>query len=130
MSACVDRYSDEQKQDQTFRFECPKDPIKSLGTFFLQTQKKLFAFLWKNETDKIKRLVLFRPLSKGGLNFRCFRTTVKALRLCWIIRLLSNSNDNWTAIPYHHFEKYGGLLFLLNCNYTTDKLDKKIPLFY
>ena len=34
MSACVDRYSDEQKQDQTFRFECPKDPIKFLGTFF------------------------------------------------------------------------------------------------
>ena len=99
-------------------------------TVILQTQKKLFAFLWKNETDKIKRLVLFRPLSKGGLNFRCFRTTVKALRLCWIIRLLSNSNDNWTAIPYHHFEKYGGLLFLLNCNYSTDKLDKKIPLFY
>ena len=78
----------------------------------------------------IKRLVLFRLLSKGGLNFRCFRTTVKALRLSWISRLLSNSNDNWTAIPYHHFEKYGGLLFLLNCNYSTEKLDKKVPLFY
>ena len=90
-------------------------------TVILQTQKKLFAFLWKNKTDKIKRLVLFRPLSKGGLNFRCFRTTVKALRLSWISRLLSNSNDNWTAIPNRHFEKYGGLLFLLNCNYSTDK---------
>ena len=36
----------------------------------------------------------------------------------------------WTAVPNHHFEKYGGLLVLLNCNYSTDKLDKKIPLFY
>ena len=96
----------------------------------IRRKKALFAFLWKNKTDKIKRLVLFRPLSKGGLCFRCFRTTGKALRLSWISRLLSNSNDNWTAIPNHHFEKYRGLLFLLNCNHSTNKLDKKIPLFY
>ena len=119
---------------EIFRF-IPVNQLRHLYAFcsrnsYSADAKKLFAFLWKNETDKIKRLVLFRPLSKGGLNFRCFRTTVKELRLCWISRLLSNSNDNWTAIPYHHFEKYGGLLFLLNCNYSTDKLDKKIPLFY
>ena len=96
---------------------------------FCRRKKRLFAFLWKNKTDKIKGLVLFRPLSKGGLNFRCFKTTVKALRISWISRLLSNSNDNWTAIPNHNFEKYGGLLFLLNCNYSIDKLVKKIPCF-
>ena len=99
-------------------------------TVILQTQKILFAFLWKNKTDQIKRLVFLRPLSKGGLNFPCFRTTVKALRVSWISRLLGNPNDDWTAIPNHQFEKYGGLLFLLSCNYSTDKLDKKIPLFY
>ena len=31
--------------------------------------------------------VFFVPLSKGGLNFPCFRTTVKALRPSWISRL-------------------------------------------
>ena len=36
-----------------------------------QTQSKLFAFLWKNKREKIKRQVLFRPLSKGGLSFPC-----------------------------------------------------------
>ena len=95
-----------------------------------QTQRKLFAFLWKNKGDKVKRQVLFRPLSKDGLNFPCFRTVIKALRLCWIGRLLSNPHDTWSAIPNFHFEKHGGLLFLLNCNYSVDKLDKKIPLFY
>ena len=95
-----------------------------------QTQKKLFAFLWKNKTDKIKRQVLFRPLSKGGLSFPCFRITIKALRLSWISRLLSNTKDHWTAIPNYYFEKCGGLLFLLNCNYSVEKLDRKIPLFY
>ena len=86
--------------------------------------------MWKNKSDKVKRQVLFRPLSKAGLNFPCFRTVIKALRLCWIGRLLSNPRDTWTAIPNFHFEKHGGLLFLLNCNYSVEKLDKKIPLFY
>jgi len=46
-----------------------------------QTQTKLSSFLWKHKKDKIKQQVLFQPLSKGGLNFPCFRTVVKALKL-------------------------------------------------
>lgn len=99
-------------------------------TAIQQTQSKLFAFLWKNKRDKIKRQVLFRPLSKGGLSFPCFRTVIKALRLSWISRLLNNTHDTWTAIPNYYFDKHGGLLFLLNCNYSVEKLDRKIPLFY
>ena len=68
-----------------------------------QTQRKLFAFLWKHKSDKVKRQILFRPLSKGGLNFPCFRTVIKALRFCWIGRLLSNPHDTWTAIPNFHW---------------------------
>ena len=99
-------------------------------TVIQQTPSKLFAFLWKNKRDKIKRQVLFRPLSKGGLSFPCFRTVIKALRLSWINRPLSNTHDTWTAIPNYYFDKHGGLLFLLNCNYSVGKLDRKIPLFY
>ena len=99
-------------------------------TVIQQTQSKLFAFLWMNKRDKIKRQVLFRPLSKGGLSFPCFRTVIKALRLSWISRLFNNTHDTWTAIPNYYFDKHGGLLFLLNCNYNVGKLDRKIPLFY
>ena len=53
-------------------------------TVIQQTQRKLFVFLWKNNRGKIKRQVLFPPLSKGGLSFPCFMTVVKALRLSWI----------------------------------------------
>ena len=95
-----------------------------------QTQRKLFSFLWKNKRDKIKRQVLCRPLSRGGLGFPCFRTAIKALRLSWIGRLLNNSKDTWQGIPNHYFDKHGGLLFLLNCNYSVKNLDTKIPLFY
>ena len=55
---------------------------------------------------------------------------VKSLRLAWIARLISNSDDNWKAIPNFYFDKYGGLPFLLKCNYNTATLDNNLPLFY
>ena len=93
-------------------------------------QSLLFSFLWKNKKDKIKRNVVCQPLKNGGLNFMNFGIMVKSLRLAWIGRLLSNSNDNWKAIPNFFFDKYGGLPFLLKCNYNTANFDNDIPLFY
>ena len=95
-----------------------------------QTQGKFFAFLWRNKKDRIKRQALYQPLAKGGLSFPCFRTAVKALRLSWIGRILSDSNDNWKAIPNHYLEKHGGLSFLLKCNYDIKYLDNRLPSFY
>ena len=80
--------------------------------------------------DKIKRTVLYQRPCGGGLNFPNVRTTVKALRLSWIGRLLSESNDAWKTIPNAYFNRYGGLPFLLKCNYNTKKLDNNISPFY
>ena len=55
---------------------------------------------------------------------------VKSLRLAWIARLISNPDDNWKAIPNFYFDEYGGLPFLLKCNYNTAILDNNLPLFY
>ena len=55
---------------------------------------------------------------------------VKSLRLAWIARLISNSDDNWKAIPNLFFDKDGGLPFLLKCNSNTITLDNNLPLFY
>ena len=57
-------------------------------------QSLLFSFLWKNKNDKIKRNVVCQPLENGGLNFVNFEIMVKSLRLAWIARLISNSDDN------------------------------------
>jgi len=32
-------------------------------------QENLFAFLWKNRKDKIKRMVKYQPVAEGGINF-------------------------------------------------------------
>ena len=93
-------------------------------------QSLLFLFLRKSKKDKIKRNVVSQPLKNGGLNFINFEIMVKSLRLAWIASLISNSDDNWKAIPNFYFDKYGGLPFLLNCKYNTATLDNNLPLFY
>ena len=55
---------------------------------------------------------------------------VQSLRLAWLSRILSDTNDTWKAIPNYYFNKHGGLAFLLNCNYNASKLAKNLPLFY
>ena len=55
---------------------------------------------------------------------------IKALRLSWVNRLLSNSKETWKAVPNFNFEKFGGLPFLMNCNFETSKLPQTILTFY
>ena len=57
-----------------------------------RVQEKLFSYLWRNKKHKINRTVLYQRLCRGGLNFPNSRTNVKALRLSWIGRLLSESD--------------------------------------
>ena len=63
--------------------------------------------------DKIKRQIIYQPVSDGGKNFMNFRTMVKSLRLSWIGRFLDDTNANWKAIPAYFFNKYGGLTFFI-----------------
>ena len=95
-----------------------------------KTQAELFAFLWRNKRDKIKRQITYQPVSDGGLNFMNFQTMVKSLRLSWIGRFLDGTNANWKAIPAYFFNKYGGLTFLLKCNYDVNLFEANFPLFY
>ena len=73
---------------------------------------------------------MYQTVKKVGINFVYFCTVIKALRLAWIGRLLSTSDDKWKAIPNYYFRKHGSLLFLLKCNYDIKLLKTGLPLFY
>ena len=73
---------------------------------------------------------MYQPVAKGGINFVNFYMVVKSLRLAWIVRLLGESDDKWKVIPNYYFRYYGGLLFLLKCNYDVKLLKTGLPLFY
>ena len=90
---------------------------------------KLFRFLWKNKRDKIKRTGLYQDLERGGIRLIDIDTMFKALKLAWIPRLLIPGNQSWKTVPDYYVRKFGGLNFLLRCNYDA-KYIKSVALFY
>ena len=59
----------------------------------------------------------------------------KSLKLVWISRFLqsipAHDDESSKVIPNHFLDKYGGLNFLLRCNYDKNFLDKMcFPYFY
>ena len=93
----------------------------------------MFNFIWNNKPDRIKREVVYSDYAEGGLRVRNIDIKFKSLNLAWIARLISNHPglESWRVIPDHYFSKYGGLNFLLRCNYDEKCLDQSgMPSFY
>ena len=97
-------------------------------------KKSIFSFIWNKKPDKIKRNIMCQDYTDGGLRAPDPDILFKSLRLTWISRLLipnETITEPWKAIPSHFFKKYGGLNFLLRCNYDHRFLEKSgIPVFY
>ena len=71
----------------------------------------------------------------GGLRVPNMEEMAKSLKLAWISRFLSTDvlsrKENWKAIPYHFFREFGGLNFLLRCNYDKKFFNQiDLPPFY
>ena len=94
----------------------------------------IFKFIWKNKKDKIKRKLMILDYDQGGLRAPSIVVLAKSLKLAWISRLLTDEptcSESWKTIPNYFFEKYGGLNFLLQCNYDKHFLEQiDLPLRY
>ena len=108
-----------------------------LGThkdYIVNIQSWIFKFIWKEKQDKIKREVLYQDYKRGCVRVTHVESFCKALRLEWIKRFLesdSRGTENWKVIPCSFFKKYGGLYFLLHCNFDKNFLKSiEMPAFY
>ena len=94
----------------------------------------LFNFMWSKKPDKIKRQIMYLVYIDGGLRVPKISTTFKALKLAWISKLLKRdegTDESWSAIPNYYLKAYGGLHFLLGCNYDGHFLKQiELPPFY
>ena len=98
-----------------------------------QITSHLFNYIWNNKPDKIKREVMYSDYPEGGLRVPNIDIKFKSLKLAWIARLICirSGPESWRVIPDHYFSKYGGLNFLLRCNYDEKCLDQSgMPSFY
>ena len=58
-----------------------------------EINKECFQFLWNDKPSKIKKSVMIKDYSEGGLGMIDLQTFDKALKLSWMRRLLL---DNFT----------------------------------
>ncbi len=90
----------------------------------------LIQFLWKNKTHYIRKSVILNSYNKGGLNFINFDSLNNTFKINWLKQYLSKPTSIWNAFPQLIFSRFGGLLFLLMCNYDISKLPIKLSNFH
>ena len=93
------------------------------------TRSHLFNFLWRGKKHHIKNDSLIGGLEEGGLRMTDIEIQNKAFKLAWAVRI-SETSAPWGIIPNFYFRPYGGLKFLLKCNYNIKKMQINIPPFY
>ena len=62
------------------------------------TEKVISNFLWKYKTPKVKKSVTIQRIKYGGIKAPDFTSIVKACRVSWIKRLLSDNNAKWKSV--------------------------------
>ncbi len=86
----------------------------------------MYTFLWNGKKDRIKRKTIIAEYEKGGLKMPHYPTFCESLKISWVRRYLTTTNDViWKTIID---EKTCGLgFFLWECNINQADC-KKLPL--
>uniref|UniRef100_A0A3B1IIQ2 Reverse transcriptase domain-containing protein n=1 Tax=Astyanax mexicanus TaxID=7994 RepID=A0A3B1IIQ2_ASTMX len=92
--------------------------------------RRLFNIIWTKKAHLVRKDVLKKDLSHGGLNVLDFTTLNQIIKINWIKNCLKNPSCVWYAIPNLMFNKLGGLNFLLKCPYKISKLPIKLSAFH
>ena len=90
-------------------------------------QTEFNKYIWSYKPSKVTHCAMIGDLTQGGLRALDIESNVKSLRLAWLYRILQG--NGWNGMINTYFEPLGGLMFLLRCNYDTNKLPF-IPKFY
>lgn len=98
-----------------------------LGKIIDQT---LFNFLWKNSIHYIRKSVIMNTSEKGDLNFLDFSTLNYSFKINWLKQFRKNPVSLWNFIPNYVFSQFGGLDYLLLCNYKIEKLPATLSAFH
>ena len=71
------------------------------NNFIKQLNSSLFAFLWDNKPDKIKREYITQDYINGGLRMVNIESFIQSLKLTWMNRLFKSESQPWSQL----FEK-------------------------
>ena len=96
-----------------------------------EINKLTFNFIWEGKPAKIKKKTIISDIKRGGLKMLDFEIMNKALKIAWIKRLTEHDDAAWKIIPEFAAANYGGLSFLIECQYDVKYLAlDNLPPFY
>ena len=97
--------------------------------FVKQVNDLSFKFIWSGKPDKIKRKTIIAPIEKGGLKMIDFEAMVKAQKISWIKRLISDDEASWKAFP-RWLAGFMDLKDLIKCHFQPSKIPSIFTQFY
>ena len=102
----------------------PKPLIDSIN-------KIIFSFIWEGKTPKIKKKTIIAERKHGGLKMIDFEIMERALKIAWIKRITEGGDASWKTILNYAVRQFGGVDFLINCDYDVNSLNlEQLPEFY
>ncbi len=96
--------------------------------FVKQVSKEMYSFVWSGKPEKIKRDTLISDVKDGGLKMLDFMSMVKAQKVMWVKRLLSDSKSSWKAFPLWALGKIGTVI--LKCQFDVNNIPATLTAFY
>ena len=99
--------------------------------FAKESNRISFNFIWEGKPAKVERSTIIREKKHVGLKMLDLEIMDKALKVAWIERLKTHSSASWKIIPELGVKQYGGLTFLIKCQYDIKLLFlDNLPNFY
>lgn len=98
-----------------------------------QIEKLIDRFLWDGRKRRIKKELLYRPVTEGGIAIPNIYTFFEALKASWVPRLLTEGKQCWKLLPLYYINLIGKNTTILNFNFTEVAQFPEIkilPLFY
>ena len=98
----------------------PNPPIETVK----RIEKRMYEFIWVGKPEKIKRDILTMGYENGGLKMIDIDNFIKALKVCWIKRMIEADNDSiLNRILIYNLRAFGGNL-LFECNISENDICK------
>ena len=90
-------------------------------------QKMINHFIWGSKYNRIKHSTTIADFESGGIRFPDVKCSKMSLRMPWLGRIWEH--QPWNIIINSKLNKYGGLPFLLRCDFDVSFMND-IPTFY
>ena len=74
-------------------------------TYIKEVESVIYAFVWKNKKERLKRRVLIKNKEEGGLKVTSFKFIVDSVKLKWFLQIFeSDSEQVWALLVRQYFK--------------------------